>query len=71
MSAQCLLAGFYPPTGDEMWSGDGLKWQPIPVHSISSAVDNVSIFVSNQSPSETQLYFRVKTVISLKESILF
>lgn len=32
MSAEVFLAGLLPPNEDEMWADDGLKWQPIPVH---------------------------------------
>ncbi|XP_075227834.1 lysosomal acid phosphatase-like [Lycorma delicatula] len=33
MSAQCLLAGWFPPSGSEIWN-EQLIWQPIPIHSV-------------------------------------
>lgn len=42
MSAELVLAGFYPPNKRDEWNNDGLGWQPVPVHSISDSVDNVS-----------------------------
>lgn len=45
MSAECFLAGFYPPNEDEMWHEE-LKWQPIPVHAIPLAQDNASFYSS-------------------------
>lgn len=42
MSAECFLAGFFPPNGDEVWSENGLKWQPIPIHTIPAELDTVN-----------------------------
>nr|CAI5833170.1 unnamed protein product [Callosobruchus analis] len=39
MSAQLVLAGLYPPTKEDVWL-EGFPWQPIPVHSIQTALDN-------------------------------
>uniref|UniRef100_G3PM22 Lysosomal acid phosphatase n=1 Tax=Gasterosteus aculeatus aculeatus TaxID=481459 RepID=G3PM22_GASAC len=36
MSAEANLAGLYPPTGDQVFRV-GLKWQPIPVHTVPQA----------------------------------
>lgn len=41
MSGELFLAAMFPPTEDEMWSDDGLKWQPIPVHSTPAELDRV------------------------------
>jgi len=37
MSAEANLAGFYPPMKNQIW--DGLKWMPIPVHTVSGKED--------------------------------
>lgn len=38
MSAQCVAAGLFPPSGDEVWNVD-LLWQPVPIHTIALADD--------------------------------
>lgn len=38
MSASALLAGLFPPIGNQVWSPD-LRWQPIPVHAHPVEVD--------------------------------
>uniref|UniRef100_A0A8C3XDJ6 acid phosphatase n=1 Tax=Cyanoderma ruficeps TaxID=181631 RepID=A0A8C3XDJ6_9PASS len=41
MSAQASLAGLYPPTQGQIWN-HRILWQPIPVHTVPLAHDNVS-----------------------------
>ncbi len=43
-SAEAMMAGIYPPSGDQIWNQD-LLWQPISIHSQPSELD----IVSNQS----------------------
>lgn len=33
MSAECHLAGLFPPTPNQTWNPD-LQWQPIPIHTV-------------------------------------
>lgn len=40
MSAQSNLAGLFKPGDEEIWM-DGLKWQPIPVHTLPKQMDNI------------------------------
>ena len=42
MSAEPFLAGLYPPSEREMWNNDGIRWQPIPVHTVPRSSDNVN-----------------------------
>ncbi len=42
MSAECFLAGLYPPRFDDLWNKKNLTWQPIPVHTRPREQDNVS-----------------------------
>lgn len=46
MSCQSNLAGLFPPTEDEMFE-DGLYWQPIPVHPISTKIFNGNCEITN------------------------
>ena len=41
MSAYSVLAGLFPPIGDQVWN-PGIPWQPIPVHTMPKEEDFVS-----------------------------
>lgn len=58
MSAELFLAGMFPPTVDELWADDGLKWQPIPVHTDLKELNNVSVF---------QLFFNILPLSLMRE----
>lgn len=46
MSAYTFLAGLFPPSERQQWHPE-ILWQPIPVHSLPSQLDNVSrLFVN-------------------------
>lgn len=47
MTAQCCLAGLYPPKGDDIWNDD-LMWQPIPVHTVTYHSDPLAIKFSEK-----------------------
>lgn len=40
MSAAAAMAGFFPPSKDEIWNAD-LLWQPIPINMIPQNLDYV------------------------------
>ncbi|XP_075226554.1 testicular acid phosphatase homolog [Lycorma delicatula] len=40
MSAAALLAGMFPPEGNQIWN-DQLIWQPIPIHSVPNTQDKI------------------------------
>jgi hypothetical protein len=45
MSAYSNLAGFFPPNGSQIWNPK-IVWQPIPVHTVPTNMDNVVIIIS-------------------------
>uniref|UniRef100_G3PM16 Lysosomal acid phosphatase n=1 Tax=Gasterosteus aculeatus aculeatus TaxID=481459 RepID=G3PM16_GASAC len=54
MSAEANLAGLYPPTGDQVFRV-GLKWQPIPVHTVPQAEERLLSFPLGDCPRYKQL----------------
>lgn len=75
MSAECFLAGFFPPNADEMWSENGLKWQPVPIHSIPAESDKVNfklfmVFHKNYLFLRRTYLRRIPAVISFLIAVL-
>ncbi|XP_065201877.1 lysosomal acid phosphatase-like isoform X2 [Planococcus citri] len=70
MSAECFMAGFFPPSSSEMWTDDGLRWQPIPIRAIPSELDDMIDFkvdckrfelekdLFNESPEAQDFYLK-------------
>ncbi|XP_033762261.1 lysosomal acid phosphatase-like isoform X2 [Pecten maximus] len=54
MSAECNLAGLYPPASDQMWNNN-ITWQPIPIHTKPKYEDN-RINMGEDCPSYTEQY---------------
>lgn len=67
MSAEANLAGFYPPKGSMIWNNT-LLWQPIPVHVVPRATDNV-LRMSKPCPKYEQMA-RAFSTGSLVSSII-
>ncbi|XP_071949934.1 prostatic acid phosphatase-like isoform X1 [Antedon mediterranea] len=55
MSAQCNLAGLYPPVGHQKWNPE-LPWQPIPVHDVPISEDYVLRTDGVNCPLYNKLY---------------
>ncbi|KAM4537949.1 lysosomal acid phosphatase-like [Fundulus diaphanus] len=54
MSAEANLAGLYPPKGRQMFR-PGLKWQPIPVHTVPQSEERLLSFPLGDCPRYKQL----------------
>ncbi|XP_008948347.1 PREDICTED: prostatic acid phosphatase-like [Merops nubicus] len=54
MSAQATLAGLYPPTQGQIWNPRVL-WQPIPVHTVPLAHDNLLYLPFSHCPKYKEL----------------
>lgn len=54
MSAEANLAGLYPPEGQQMFR-PGLKWQPIPVHTVPQSEEKLLSFPLEDCPRYKQL----------------
>ncbi len=52
-SGYCMLAGMYPPSGDQIWNPN-LLWQPIPVYTRSLNEDPVSDKIISLTLSKTK-----------------
>uniref|UniRef100_A0A8C5G2L0 Lysosomal acid phosphatase n=1 Tax=Gouania willdenowi TaxID=441366 RepID=A0A8C5G2L0_GOUWI len=54
MSAEANLAGLYPPQGGQVFR-PGLKWQPIPVHTVPLSEEKLLSFPMHDCPRYKQL----------------
>lgn len=55
-SALSNLAGFFPPTDHQIWN-ENILWQPIPVHSVPAAYDNIlGVDISPICPAYKRAY---------------
>ncbi|XP_051283966.1 integral membrane protein GPR137C isoform X4 [Dicentrarchus labrax] len=54
MSAEANLAGLYPPTGQQVFE-PGLKWQPIPVHTVPKSEERLLSYPLGDCPRYKQL----------------
>ncbi|XP_028997501.1 lysosomal acid phosphatase-like [Betta splendens] len=59
MSAAASLAGLYPPSGEQMFRPD-LKWQPIPIHTVSKKEEKLLSFPLYDCPRYKQLMNETK-----------
>ncbi|XP_025830640.1 venom acid phosphatase Acph-1-like [Agrilus planipennis] len=66
ISAELLLAGLYPPVGQQIWNPD-LLWQPIPVHYNPRNLDN--IIAMKQPCKKYKEAFNEISAVRLNESI--
>ncbi|XP_072230846.1 lysosomal acid phosphatase [Leuresthes tenuis] len=54
MSAEANLAGLYPPSGQQVFR-PGLKWQPIPVHTVPGSEERLLSYPLGDCPRYKQL----------------
>lgn len=63
MSAYSVLAGLFPPKGDQVWN-PGIPWQPIPVHTMPKEEDFLLSTANCPSYSEyTENYIRNNSLV--------
>ncbi|XP_061693122.1 lysosomal acid phosphatase [Syngnathoides biaculeatus] len=54
MSAEANLAGLYPPNGEQVFSPN-IKWQPIPIHTVSQSEERLLAFPQRDCPRFEEL----------------
>ncbi|XP_061571344.1 prostatic acid phosphatase-like [Cololabis saira] len=54
MSAASTLAGLYPPSGRQVFM-PGLKWQPVPIHTVSRREEKLLLYPMKHCPLYSQL----------------
>nr|XP_020447945.1 lysosomal acid phosphatase [Monopterus albus] len=59
MSAEANLAGLYPPSDQQIFT-KGVKWQPIPVHTVPQSEDRLLLFPLGDCPRYAQLLNETK-----------
>ncbi|XP_055307975.1 prostatic acid phosphatase-like [Sitodiplosis mosellana] len=65
ISAQCNLAGLYPPTGQQVWQAS-FKWQPIPVHTVALESDYLLYPVPTSCPRFTHYFNEYLQSVEMK-----
>ncbi|CAK8692788.1 unnamed protein product [Clavelina lepadiformis] len=55
MSAECNMAGLYPPSGRQKWNGTNTTWQPLPVHTVPEDTDLLLIYPAPHCPKYFEL----------------
>ncbi|CAK8692790.1 unnamed protein product [Clavelina lepadiformis] len=59
MSAECNMAGLYPPSGQQEWNGTDTTWQPIPVHTVPVELDQLLVYPIKNCPKYSKLLSQI------------
>ena len=60
MSAECNLAGLYPPSGNQKWNEPDTSWQPIPVHTVAYKNDKLLQYPLSNCPKYDYIMSKVR-----------
>ncbi|XP_069751129.1 lysosomal acid phosphatase isoform X2 [Narcine bancroftii] len=69
MSAESNLAGLYPPQGQQIFH-PGLKWQPIPVHTVPVGQDKILLFPLKNCSRYTKLVEETENTDEYKKTLM-